>query len=149
MATFRFNRDYDNLEQVAQYLPRFLEVLAEIEAAGRYRYNDLFKGRIPGIEGPDEDTAIYLLQGLERKRRQDARVAALLADGYDFVEQPADRQRFSAVALVPVRRMGGEFKEYADVRVTLDAYGRPWGLLPKGARTRGVQIGDRRILAKP
>ena len=58
-----FSKDYKDLEQVGEFYPAYLAVYESLRAAGEYPYNDSFKGRIPGIEGPQEDTAIYLLQG--------------------------------------------------------------------------------------
>ena len=46
---FFFNGDFQDLAQVAPFLPAFEARLAELEAAGEYRYNDAFKGCIPGI----------------------------------------------------------------------------------------------------
>jgi hypothetical protein len=86
-APWVWNNDYDDLEQVAEFLPAFLTVLADIESAGQYRYNDSFKGRIPGIAGDHEDTGIYLLQGLERKRAQQSKVDDLLAQGYVWLRK--------------------------------------------------------------
>lgn len=161
---FRFNGDYSDLEQVAEYLPEFEAVLAELEAAGEYRYNDSFKGRIAGIantekRGPNvgthEDTAIYLLQGLERKRREDERVEALLADGYEFIEALDETTRFANVVLVPTGRMNGSWAEYAGARVVptthdaqVKATGALWAVLPKGKRTNGHYINGRKVLVK-
>lgn len=141
---FRFNKSYDDLAQVAPYLPAFLARLEELQAAGQYRYNDSFKGRIPGIEGPDEDTAIYLLQGLQRQQEQDAKVAGMVADGYRRIEALTEIQRFDHVVLVPTRRMGGEWSEFREARI-VPREGRPYGVLRKGKRTNGVLISDRDV----
>lgn len=142
---WRFNRDYDDVEQVAPFLPDFLTRLAELEAAGQYRYNDSFRGSIPGIAGPDEDRGIYLLQGLERQRAQDAKVAELLARGYERVETLDGVRRFAHVVLYPTRRGGGEWAEYRQARL-VPRNGGPYAVLPKGKRTNGYSIGDRAVL---
>lgn len=134
-------------ERLAPFLPAFLVVLAEIEAAGKYRYNASFKGRVPGIEGDDEDTAIYLLQGLERDRREAARVQELLAAGYEHVTHVGTPQKYSHVVLYTTKKMAGEWAEYHDVRVTGTTKGLPYGLIPKGRRTHGYAVAGRQVLA--
>lgn len=154
--TFQFNGDYNDLEQVAEFLPEFEAVLAEIEARGEYRYNDSFKGRIPGIAntekrgpsvGTHEEAAIYLLQGLEHERRQDEKVARLIEDGYEWLTALDDETRFACVILVPTHRMGGAWEEIPSGRV-VPREGKPDGVLPKGARTRGTLIMGRKVLVK-
>jgi hypothetical protein len=152
--TFVFNHDYNDSTQVAEWLPRFREVLAELEAAGKYRYNDAFRGRIPGIEGRDEDTAIYMLQTLEREGAQDAKVAALIRSGYEHVEHLTGVQRFAHVVLYPTRRMGGEWVEFRDCRLVpeakpnqIAATGPVASVLPKGRRTHGHRVDGRAVLA--
>jgi hypothetical protein len=144
--TFVWNKEWDE-EQVAEHLPAFLAVYEEVKRPGDFAYNDSFKGRIPEIAGEWEDRAIYLLQGLRRKRIMEARVRELEADGYRDVETLDDLTRCEGVALVPTRRMGGEFVEYQDVRL-VPRDGRPYGVLPKGKRTRGYAVNGRRVLAK-
>lgn len=144
-TAWRFNRQYGDLSQVEQFLPAFLVVLAEIEAAGQYRYNDSFKGRIPGIEGAGEDTAIYLLQGLEAQRRQDDRVAALLDDGYEHLSRLEETRKYAHVVLYPTTRMGGAWAEYRDARLVANG-SRPYAVLPKGKRTNGHLVAGRAVL---
>lgn len=144
--TFEFNKNYNDLAQVEQYLPAFLKRLAELEAAGEYRYNDSFKGTIPGIQGEDEDTAIYLLQGLERQLKQDAKVVDLLAQGYEYVDSLDATTKFEQIVLVPQGRMGGQFSQFEQARLTAQD-GKPYGVLPKGKRSQGHLIGQRRVLA--
>lgn len=147
---WRFDKDYGNFDQVAPFLPEFMAVLAELEAADKYRYNDSFKGRIADIAGPHEDSAIYLLQGLERKTAEDAKVTALLAEGYTHVDELPARsaQRYRHIVLYPSRRMGGSWAEYHDARL-IERDGKPHGILPKGKRTRGYAVGDRHVLVSP
>jgi len=145
---WRFNRQYGDLAQVEQFLPAFLVVLAEIETAGQYRYNASFKGRIPGIEGACEDTAIYLLQGLEAQRRQDERVAQLVAAGYEHLTQLSETRKYSHVVLYPRSRMGGAWAEYRDARLVTNG-SRPYAVLPKGRRTNGHLVSGRAVLVRP
>jgi|GEM_PF-6772841 len=78
---FVFDQDYDNHEQVRPYFAAYLRRLQALEIAGKYPYNDSFKGHIPGIEGPDEDTAIYLLQGMGDRDAMRAKRDDFLAAG--------------------------------------------------------------------
>ena len=71
--SWKFNGNYYDRVQVEEFYPAYLAVYEELKAAGKYPYNDLFNGRIPGIEGPDEDTAIYMLQGIRLVREREAR----------------------------------------------------------------------------
>jgi hypothetical protein len=144
---FTWNRNYKDLEQVAEWLPAFSAIRAEITDAGGYPYNDDFKGRIPGILGEREDTAIYLLQGLWRQREMDARIAGWLADGYRQLDSLAAVEKFARVILYKADR-SGEWREYEDARLLpetkphqAEITGRISALLPKGKRTQGVYVG--------
>ena len=145
---FTWNRDYKDLEQVAEWLPEFTAIRDEITAAGGYPYNNDFKGRIPGISGEREDTAIYLLQGLYRRREMDLRIAQWLVDGWRHIDSVAATERFAHVILYKADR-SGEWHEYADARLMpepnprqAEVTGRIRALLPKGKRTNGVMVGS-------
>jgi hypothetical protein len=144
---FTFNKDYGDYGQVAEFLPAFLERHAAILAAGQYPYNDSFKGHIPGIAGPGEDTAIYLLQGLKSHNEQQAREAALVAQGYEYVASVTGVQRYAHICLCPVGRMGGDWSEFQDARLIGHADGEPRAVIPKGKRTNGNLVSGRRVLA--
>lgn len=153
---FTFNRDYHDLEQVREWLPRFREVLAEIESAGQYRYNDSFRGRIPGIEGPCEETAIYLLQKLERAEENRLRIEQALADGCEPIETVDRIQKFSRVIVYDDqdRMRGPIWQEWEDARIlpetnpNLCRVGEPSVVLPKGKRTHGHRVNGRKVLVK-
>lgn len=61
-APFVFNNNLRDVEQVRPYFDAYMAVFEELDAEGKFPYNDEFKGRIPGLEGEHEDTGIYLLQ---------------------------------------------------------------------------------------
>lgn len=144
---FVFNKDYRDYAQVEEFLPAFMSRLAELESAGQYRYNDSFKGHIPGIEGPSEDSAIYMLQGLERWNTERARVAALLASGYSELTELDTMTRYSHIVLVRVRDMGEPWADYHDARL-VPKDGQPYAILPKGKRTNGYSVSGRRVLVR-
>jgi hypothetical protein len=98
-SEWRFNRDYNDLEQVRPFLPAFRARLAELEAAGYERMTE--------VSGP---------------------------------------VKCSHIVLYPTRRMGGEWAEYRDARLTPLPYGG-MAVLPKGRRTRGYFVNDRAVLA--
>jgi hypothetical protein len=156
---FTFNRNYDDYEQVAPFIGEYAKVRAEILAAtGRtFVYNDELVDRIPGIgnkekrpnTGSHEDAAIYMLQTLFRWWEQEAKIIDLLANGYEHVETLSGTERFAHVVLYPTRNMGGEWQEFRDCRLVIkDEAGHPGYVLPKGKRTHGYLISDRRVLAR-
>jgi hypothetical protein len=144
---FTWNKDYNDLEQVAEWLSEFTQLRAEAIKAEGFPYNAFFKGKIPGIAGEREDTAIYLLQGLYRQREMDARIAGWLADGYRSLTSVDKVTRFARVILYRADR-SGTWHEYEDARLVpeakpqqAEATGRISALLPKGKRTNGVRVG--------
>lgn len=145
---WRFNKDYRDYLQVEAFLPSFMGRLAELDAAGKYRYNASFKGHIPGAEGPDEDAAIYMLQQLEGWNAENAKEAALVADGYEYVTELAVTQKFAHIVLVRTRDMGEGWAEYRDARL-VPRDGKPWAILPKGKRVNGYSVSDRKVMVKP
>jgi hypothetical protein len=144
---FTWNKDYKDLEQVAGWLPEFTALRAEAVKAEGYAYDAFFKGKIPGIAGDREDTAIYLLQGLYRQREMDARIAGWLADGYRLIDSVPAVTKFARVILYRADR-SGTWHEYQDARLVPEARpvqaevtGRISMLLRKGQRTHGVLVG--------
>ena len=96
-TTFVWDKDYKNLDQVRPYFADFMAIYNAITGT---KYNDLFKGKIPGLIGsPNEDTGIYLLQNLAGVEEVNARIAAFLADGgYRLTEQmPGPKERGTLV----------------------------------------------------
>jgi hypothetical protein len=145
-AGFVFNRNYKDLEQVEEFLPAFEARLRELEAAGQYRHNDAFKGHIPGIEGPCEDTAIYLLQGLERERRTEEKIERLLSEGYEWLDEIAETTKFRQVALVQDHRVHKGGWAHSEGARVMPNGGKPYVVIPKGKRTHGTLINGRRVL---
>jgi hypothetical protein len=99
--SWAWNNDYKDLGQVEPFYPAYLTVYEQLRAAGGYPFNADFKGRIPGIEGPREDTAIYLLQKLRSIRDMEAKVTGHRAAGWrdvDLAELDGGPVRFAGVA---------------------------------------------------
>lgn len=155
--TFTFNKDYDDYEQVMPYYAKYLERYIELLRDGKYPYNDSFKGYLD-IEADDrnEDSAIYLLQGLRRHREMFTRIERLLAQGYRQVDELDKTTKFEHIVLFPTRNMSGEWAEYREARLV--PYNRekdvaqvghaPYAVLPKGKRTHGYLVSGRSVLAK-
>lgn len=148
-----FNRNYHDHDQVAQFWPAYKAVYDELVADGQYPYNDSFKGRIPGIEGACEDTAIYLLQGTRHLNDLQVKIDAAVAEGC----QPLDPdftgpEKFRRVINYGWSTGGTGWTEWPDARISRCNNGRPtdtdpfgsgpaqYRVLPKGARTRGYTI---------
>ena len=133
-----FNRDYRDKGQVEAFYPEYLAIREELESAGQYPYNEAFNGRIPGIAGPDEDTAIYLLQQEHSLRELDATLAARRADGWRDLphEEITDTpQKFAGVALYGFYVGGTGWRQWDNARVR--RYGSGVMILPAGRRTNG------------
>lgn len=145
---FTFNKDYDDFSQVDPFLPAFTARLEALQADGKYPYNDSFKGHVPGIEGPSEDSAIYMLQGLVDRNRDAARLEALLGAGYERLETLEAMTRYAHIVLYPKNRMNGSWSEFADARLVPYPSGEPKGVIPKGKRTHGALVMGRGVLVK-
>ena len=107
--TWRWNNDYGDLDQVTEFYPDYLAVYADLALAGKYPYNDSFKGRIPGIEGPREDTAIYLLQMLRSLCNTEITLARHREAGWrdlDPAELDRGPARFAGVAEYAIYHVG-------------------------------------------
>jgi hypothetical protein len=157
---FEFNRDYEDLEQVAEFFPEYLSIREEIEAAGGFPYNECFKGRIPGIANPEqhsrnsgshEDAAIYLLQRLYRAKNVEAQIAAAIEEGHKPIERVDGPTKFASI-IVYDREGWQQFHEARLVPeqnpVQAEYTGQLAGVLPKGKRTRGYRIEGKKVLAK-
>lgn len=119
-APFVFDRDYGNYEQVRPYFAEYCAVLAELENAGQYPYNNSFKGRVPSLAGAsdkDEDTAIYMLQSMHSRDDMDRKVAQFAADGGYDVEELDGSERRGTIAKYGFYVGGTGWEVLEDVRV--------------------------------
>lgn len=138
--TFVFDKDYDRIEQVAPFYPEYEVIFNELAAAGKYPYNSSFEGKIPGIAGPDEETAIYLLQQMRHIADMNAKVAEFEAAGGRPLERLDEITRFTEVIWYGFYVGGAGFNKRQDVRLVPDLNGRPYMAIPKGKRTHGEHI---------
>jgi len=142
---WRFNKNYSDMDQIAAFMPAYTARYEELRRAGKYPYNDSFRGYI-GADGPDEDTAIYLCQNQRSLNEMHERVAQAIADGYVAVKH-VDRPVKCDIATYGFYMGGTGWNEHHDVRlVYLDSSGL--AALPKGARTRGYDLAGHRVLAR-
>lgn len=147
-AGFAFDHNYENREQVAEWLPAFSELRAAMTARGEYPYNDAFRGLIPGIAGPDEDTAIYLLQGLCHRAEQGRELERMRAEGFRELENLDETTRFERVALWREDHyVGGTGRlDVLERARVVPREGRPYAVLPRGKRTNGYLVGSASVL---
>lgn len=156
--TFRFNNDYNDLEQVRPWLAEFTSIHSEIVAAGKYPYNDSFKNRIPGIantekrgpsQGTHEEAAIYLLQKLYRAEQVKLRVDTAIADGCEPISTVPETTKFSHVIVYDDEQgmRGPDWQEWDDARL-VGHDGGIYAVLPKGKRRYGTLINGRKVLVR-
>lgn len=142
-----FNKDYNDLGQVQDFYAGYLAARLQLTSAGQYPYNDSFRGRIPGIVGPDEDTAIYLLQTLRKVREMERQVTARREAGWrDFTPAELDSGpvRYAGIAEYGWYMGGDGFREWGNAR--LARYGRSVMVLPGRRRTNGHLISGRLLV---
>lgn len=146
--SWTWNKNYKDLGQVEEFYPAYLAVYEEVTASGGTPYNDLFKGRIPGIKGEREDTAIYMLQTLRKVREIEARVAELREAGwrdFDPAELEGGPVRYAGVAEYMPCVGGMTWGKWADARLV--RYGHSSVMvLPKGKRTNGQLVAGRLLV---
>ncbi|WIE81088.1 hypothetical protein [Curtobacterium sp. MCSS17_016] len=93
---FVWDGDYDNHEQVRPLFADYERIRDELTEAGKYPYNDSFKGRIPALAAASEsheDTAIYMLQQMRSRDEMHRSREAFIADGGYDVEEIVGEQR--------------------------------------------------------
>ena len=152
-----WSSDYRDLSQVEEFYPAYLAVYEELRAEGQYPYNDSFKGRIPGIAGPREHTAIYLLQTLRHLHETEATLTEHRAAGWrDFDPARLARGpvRFAGVAEYAIYHAGSSatgltaggsgWREWANARLT--RYHASMMVLPGRNRTNGHIVSGKLIV---
>lgn len=148
--TFVFNKSYNDKDQVREFLPRFTELRDEMRAMGQYPYNSCFVGKIHGIEGPDEETAIYLLQNLYDIEAE-ARAMSALREEMQPLTELSKTTKFAKIVVYQSNHFvggTGTRKSFEHARV-VPKNGRPYVILPKGKRTHGYLIAGYEVLVRP
>lgn len=144
---------------VEPYWVAYLARRAVLDAAGKFPYDDDFKGCLPGLDPatsrttPEaEGTAVYLLQQRHRRTQDRAARDAFLAAGgrpVTAADVPEGVQLRGDVAEFGFYTGGTGFQVRRGVRVRGDGHGRLF-VLPHRARTRGVYLqGEVFILEEP
>ena len=136
---FKFDGSYKNLKQVEVFYPAFLREYKKLEKEGKYTYNYLFKGKIKGIEGENEDTAIYLLQQSKTQKSKEEKIANLLKDGFTKIEMGEGCKKFDKVVMVGTDYSRDSTKEFEKAKILFDK-GYANFIIPKGYRKRGVML---------
>jgi hypothetical protein len=145
--SWAWNNDYKDLGQVEAFYPAYLAVYEQLRAADGYPFNADFKGRIPGIEGPREDTAIYLLQKLRSIRDMEAKVTGHRAAGWrdvDLAELDGGPVRFAGVAEYGWYMGGDGFQSWENARLT--RHDSSVWVLPGRNRTRGHLVAGKLLV---
>jgi hypothetical protein len=138
----------DGLSQVIPLIDAYWEHRAELERQGRFAYHSEFYD-LPGVADAEKpETPIYLLSQLWELVKLHDEQAQLVADGWEKVAQmaPNETRRHTQVVIFFCHYVGeGSYKRqrWADARLHADAAGSPDFLLPKGRRTRGVDLRGR------
>ena len=143
--------------------PAILALVRAFEAGGGFcdedaeRYVENAVGDLPPHRHhghPERDpmtyalgAAIYNARHVLDDERAKAKVAALIAQGYEPITEQATTTRYRRVVLYPTRHIGGSWAEYQDARLVSDGRGGVGYVLPKGHRTRGHYVSGRAVLA--
>ncbi len=144
---FLFNNKYSDLEQVRPYYQDFLEVFNKIEGT---RYNSLFEGKIKGIEGKDEKTAIYLLQQLNTELNKEKIIKKAIEDGYKYPKYTGVRNvKYNKILQVGTDYSKDSIREYEKATLLFSEDGYLRAILPyRHTRTGYTIYPDRVILVK-
>lgn len=139
-ATFAWDRNYKNIEQVRPYFPAYTAIRTELDAAGKFHYNDRFMGRIPGLAGsPDEETGVYLLQTMHDLEQVETDVEAFTKEGGQPLDQPKlrDLPQRGTLACWGWFSDGTGWSKLEDHRVSMSDHGQ---VLVKAPRERKWRI---------
>lgn len=143
---FKFNKNYEDLSQVQSFYSEFRDIKESLDS---FAYNSCFKGKIKGIRGEDEDTAIYLLQQLDTELELTSKLNKFKADGYRVIKPEAGGfKKFNSVVRLGNDRSRADHNEYPEARVFF-ADDKFMYIVPKRNRTKGYRVApDSILLAK-
>lgn len=143
---FVFDKNYRNLAQVEPFYESYLARRAELEAAGKHPYNESFCGHIEGLSGPNEDTAIYLLQTLHERNQNERAAEAFMAGGGVEVDTSIEQTHRGVVARRGWYVGGTGWEELGEGRLVVDEHGRTT-FIAKGRRNGVLLAGT--LYVKP
>jgi len=146
--SYTFDKNYENHEQVIDFYGAFKKLKSEIEAQGKYPSNSQFEGRITGIAGNDEKTAIYLLQQLDTDKTIQKKIDNLLESGYtEVTPEEGGSIRYESIVKVGNDHSRAGTDEYPKARLFFAD--KRMFIVPKGNRTRGYCVfPDSRVYVK-
>lgn len=134
--TFKFNGNWNNLDQVKPFYKQFKQVKDNMNS---YPYNDNFIGKIDGLAGDDEKTAIYLLQQLDTDNKRQTKIDELLNNGYKkVIPQSGGSCKYESIVKVGNNFSKDGVDEYPKAKIWF-ADGHMF-IVPKGHRTRGYNV---------
>ena len=118
-------------------------------------YDDSYRGLSPELAGRDQESAIYLLQGLRRRNEYEAGVQNLRDRGFaDPGALPSGHYKFGEIAVIGSKSTdeADAYQDgihiYDDARLVVES-GKIVGLLPKGKRVYGITAeGTRQFLVR-
>lgn len=147
MAAWAFNKDFHDYEQIAPFWDAYMARFHELESAGRYPYNDDFRGCLGGTWATerDEDTAVYLCQKRRHILDDEAKVAAAIAEGgFVPIERVDAPLKCASVIYYKFENEETGFKRWDNVRLVPGLTGMAV-MMPR-ARTRGINLFGGRVL---
>jgi hypothetical protein len=139
---FKFNKNYKDTEQVRKFFEEFKAEYKKIKEAGEYPYNDRFKGKIKGIEGEDEDRAIYLLQHLKREEEKRDIEEEMIKKGWvklseEIVKEAIEKEKKIQLST----KTSNDWLTFkVDKVLKPHCFNGKYGLMELKARTRGYSL---------
>lgn len=141
----------NGLSQVVDLVDAYWERHTQLEQEGRTTYHSLFHD-LPGIAGTENpDTPVYLLSQLWSLVKLHDEQAELVERGWIRITKmkPGETRRHKQIVIFFCHYVGeGSYSrhEWEDARLLADSEGRPYCLLPKGKRIKGVAAGSQRAV---
>ena len=144
---YKFDDNYNNLEQVKPFYQEFKKLFDEIDGT---KYNSMFEGKIAGIAGEDEKTAIYLLQQLEQELSKQKIIEQALKDGYNYPKYEGKRTiKYAHILQIGTDYSKNDKKEFENANLLFTDTGKLEAILPARCSRKGYYIyPDRIILVK-
>ena len=139
---FKFNKNYKDLEQVKEFFEDFKKEYNKIKEQKEYPYNSKFEGKIKGIEGDDEGTAIYLLQALKRKEEKEEYEKKMIESGYIKLTEEVVKQAIENKNKIElIAKTTNDWLTFkVDKVLKPHCFNNQYGLMELKARSRGYSL---------